>query len=177
MAEAKKINPLVKTALELGPVLLFFIGFTMTKGQTYLIAGSEYSGFLVMTAALIVMIMITSAIYWALTGTLSRMQILTLVLVVVCLPLCKAFEISPVAACALGTKRLTKVLLPAPEGPKIKVVLPCNWASSSSKPAPLFSDKAKVVSPICRYGSIRCQASANAGPKSDLLTTSKGVMP
>ena len=99
------------------------------------------------------------------------------VLVVVCLPLCKAFEISPVAACALGTKRLTKVLLPAPEGPKIKVVLPCNWASSSSKPAPLFSDKAKVFSPICRYGSIRCQASANAGPKSDLLTTSKGVMP
>jgi intracellular septation protein len=83
MAEVRKINPLVKTALELGPVLLFFIGFTMTKGQTYLIGGSEYSGFLVMTAALIVMIMITSGIYWALTGTLSRMQILTLVLVVV----------------------------------------------------------------------------------------------
>ena len=55
----------------------------MTKGQTYLIGGSEYSGFLVMTAALIVMIMITSGIYWTLTGTLSRMQILTLVLVVV----------------------------------------------------------------------------------------------
>ena len=83
MAEVRKINPLVKTALELGPVLLFFIGFTMTKGQTYLIGGSEYSGFLVMTAALIVMIMITSGIYWVLTGTLSRMQILTLVLVVV----------------------------------------------------------------------------------------------
>eukprot|EP01031_Cornospumella_fuschlensis_P009056 gene9056-11128_t len=67
MAEARKINPLVKTALELGPVLLFFIGFTMTKGQTYVIAGSDYSGFLVMTAALIVMIMITSGIFWALT--------------------------------------------------------------------------------------------------------------
>ena len=83
MAEAKKINPLVKTALELGPVILFFLGFTMMKDQTYTIAGTEYSGFLVMTAALIVMIAITSAIFWALTGTLSRMQLLTLVLVVV----------------------------------------------------------------------------------------------
>lgn len=83
MAEAKKINPLVKTALELGPVILFFVGFTMMKDQTYTIAGNEYSGFLVMTAALIVMIAITSAIFWALTGTLSRMQLLTLVLVVV----------------------------------------------------------------------------------------------
>lgn len=83
MAEAKKINPLVKTALELGPVILFFVGFTMMKDQTYTIAGTEYSGFLVMTAALIVMIAITSAIFWALTGTLSRMQLLTLVLVVV----------------------------------------------------------------------------------------------
>ena len=83
MAEAKKINPLVKTALELGPVILFFVGFTMMKDQTYTIAGTEYSGFLVMTAALIVMIAITSAIFWALTGTLSRMQLLTLVMVVV----------------------------------------------------------------------------------------------
>lgn len=83
MAEAKKINPLVKTALELGPVILFFVGFTMMKDQTYTIAGTEYSGFLVMTAALIVMIAITSAIFWALTGTLSRMQLLTLVLVAV----------------------------------------------------------------------------------------------
>lgn len=83
MAEARKINPLVKTALELGPVILFFVGFTMMKDQTYTIAGTEYSGFLVMTAALIVMIAITSAIFWALTGTLSRMQLLTLVLVVV----------------------------------------------------------------------------------------------
>ena len=99
------------------------------------------------------------------------------VLVVVCRPLCKAFEISPVAACALGTKRLTKVLLPAPEGPKIKVVFPCNWAISSSSPAPLFSDKPKVFSPICRYGSNRCHAIANAAPRSDLLTTSKGEMP
>jgi intracellular septation protein len=59
------------------------VGFTMMKDQTYTIAGTEYSGFLVMTAALIVMIAITSAIFWALTGTLSRMQLLTLVLVVV----------------------------------------------------------------------------------------------
>jgi hypothetical protein len=42
------------------------------------------------------------------------------VLVVVCLPEFKACEISPVSARALGTNALTKVLLPAPEGPRIK---------------------------------------------------------
>lgn len=83
MAKGKKINPLVKLTLELGPVILFFIGFSMMKDKTYLIAGTEYSGFLVMTAALIGMIVITSGILWALTGALSRMQLLTLVLVVV----------------------------------------------------------------------------------------------
>ncbi len=79
----KKINPLVKLGLELGPIVLFFIGFSRMKDRVFTIAGSEYSGFIVMTAVFIVMISATTAALWFLTGKLSRMQLLTLVLVVV----------------------------------------------------------------------------------------------
>ena len=83
MATAKKINPLVKLALELGPIVLFFAGFSRMKDQTFTILGTPYSGFIVMTAAFIAMIVATTLILWALTGKLSRMQLMTLVLVVV----------------------------------------------------------------------------------------------
>ncbi len=83
MATGKKINPLVKLALELGPIVLFFVGFSRMKDQTFTIAGNEYSGFIVMTAIFIAMIAVTTGILWALTGKLSRMQLMTLVLVVV----------------------------------------------------------------------------------------------
>lgn len=79
----KKINPILKAVLELGPVLLFFVMFGRMKDQTYLIGGTEYSGFIVTTAAFIVLICLTTGVLWALTGHLSRMQVLTLVLVVV----------------------------------------------------------------------------------------------
>ena len=79
----KKINPILKAVLELGPVLLFFIMFGRMKDQTYLIGGTEYSGFIVTTAAFVALICLTTGILWALTGHLSRMQIVTLVLVVV----------------------------------------------------------------------------------------------
>ena len=83
MAAGKKINPLVKLALELGPIVLFFAGFSRMKDQTFTILGTEYSGFIVMTGAFIAMIIATTGILWALTGKLSRMQLMTLVLVIV----------------------------------------------------------------------------------------------
>lgn len=79
----KKINPMLKLALELGPIILFFIGFSRMKDQTFTIAGTSYSGFIVMTAVFIAMILVTTGILWALTGKLSRMQVMTLVLVIV----------------------------------------------------------------------------------------------
>ena len=79
----RKINPLVKIALELGPIILFFAGFSKMKDQTFQIAGAEYSGFIVMTAVFIGLILVTTGLLWALTGKLSRMQLMTLVLVIV----------------------------------------------------------------------------------------------
>lgn len=78
-----KIDPKLKLALELGPIVLFFMGYKFFKNQTFQVFGADYSGFIVMTAVLVVMIVISSAILWRLTGSLSRMQLMTLVLVVV----------------------------------------------------------------------------------------------
>ncbi len=82
MAETK-INPFVKLALELGPIVLFFAGFRFFKDRSFQIFGNEYSGFIVMTAIFIALIMATSGVLWWLTGKLSKMQIMTLVLVIV----------------------------------------------------------------------------------------------
>lgn len=81
MAE-RKIHPLLKFALEFGPVLAFFIGYMRMREQTFTIAGQEYQGFIVMTAVFIPLVAICSGALWWLTGRLSRMQIATLVLVV-----------------------------------------------------------------------------------------------
>lgn len=53
------------------------------KDQTFHLAGKDYSGFIVMTAVFIALIVAATGLLWALTGKLSKMQIMTLVLVVV----------------------------------------------------------------------------------------------
>lgn len=82
MAEKKKINPMLKMALEMGPIVLFFIGYLKLKDSDFLIWGTEYQGFIVVTAAFIPLMVLSSAILWKLTGHLSKMQIVTLVLVI-----------------------------------------------------------------------------------------------
>jgi intracellular septation protein len=78
----KDINPLLKTALELGPVLAFFVAYIALKDRVFTINGTEYGGFIVATAALIPLLLLSTGILWRLTGRLSRMQIMTMVLVV-----------------------------------------------------------------------------------------------
>lgn len=78
----KKINPIVKLGLELGPVILFFIAYTRMKDNVYNILGRDYDGFIVVTAVFIPVLLIATGILWALTGKLSKMQVMTAVLVV-----------------------------------------------------------------------------------------------
>lgn len=79
----KKIHPALKLALELGPVLAFFVAYGRMKDQTFTIFGSDYSGFIVVTALFIPVLIATTGILWALTGKLSKMQVATVVLVVI----------------------------------------------------------------------------------------------
>ena len=83
MAEKREINPFIKTALELGPVIAFFIAYLMFKDDTFTVAGREYSGFIFVTAGFVPLIILTTGIGWKLTGHISKMQIMTLVLVIV----------------------------------------------------------------------------------------------
>ena len=79
----KNINGGVKQALELGPPLLFFVGYLWVRDMTFTIGGTEYSGFIVAAAAFVPVLLASIAILWTLTGKLSHMQVFTAIMVVV----------------------------------------------------------------------------------------------
>ena len=79
----KTIQPWVKTTLEMGPVILFFIFYSKLKNKEYVLLGETYEGFIVATALFIPVLLIATAILYFLTGKLSKMQVFTAVLVVV----------------------------------------------------------------------------------------------
>ena len=81
--EEKTVSPVVKQSLELGPVLAFFVAYLLLKDRVFEIGGREYDGFIVVTAAFIPLILVCTGILWKLTGKLSRMQVVTAVLVTV----------------------------------------------------------------------------------------------
>jgi intracellular septation protein len=79
----QKINPLVKTGLELGPIIAFFAAYLMLKDRVFTFGGTEYDGFIVVTAGFIPVFLLAMRILWWLTGHLSRMQVVTAVLIIV----------------------------------------------------------------------------------------------
>jgi len=83
MSEKKKINIWLKLGLELGPIILFFVTYGRIKEMNFDIFGNTYAGFIVATAGFIPLMLIATGVLWKLTGHLSRMQLLTAILVVV----------------------------------------------------------------------------------------------
>lgn len=83
MTETRKIKPWLKAALELGPLLLFFVVFMRFRDKTVMLGGTEYSGFIVATLVFVPVLVAATLVLWRLTGKLAPMQIATLVLVVV----------------------------------------------------------------------------------------------
>jgi intracellular septation protein len=81
--QARKVNPFVKLALELGPVIGFFIAFGRMKDNTYTLFGNSYSGFITVTAGFVVVMVLATGLLWWLSGKLSKMQLVSLGLVVV----------------------------------------------------------------------------------------------
>ncbi|QBY00182.1 septation protein IspZ [Rhodophyticola sp. CCM32] len=82
MAE-RQIKPWLKTALELGPPLLFFLAYMKFQDAQVTIAGTEYDGFIIVTAAFVPLLLASIAVLWGLTRKISRIQVFTAVLVVV----------------------------------------------------------------------------------------------
>jgi intracellular septation protein len=81
MAE-RKINPVLKQVLELGPTLVFFAVYMWIKDESFLIGATRYSGFIVAALVLVPLLLASIATLWWLTGTLSRMQIFVAVMVI-----------------------------------------------------------------------------------------------
>ena len=73
----------VKPLLEFGPVLAFFVAYLRMKGTNYTIGGSDYDGFILVTALFVPLLLLCTAILWKLTGKISPMQIMTALLVTV----------------------------------------------------------------------------------------------
>ena len=82
MSDAREINPILKQVLELGPTVVFFLIYLRIRDETYLVAGTEYSGFIVSTLVFVPILLVAMAVLWALTGKLSRMQIFTAFMVI-----------------------------------------------------------------------------------------------
>ncbi|MCA0134261.1 inner membrane-spanning protein YciB [Pseudosulfitobacter pseudonitzschiae] len=83
MTDKREINPFLKSALDFGPILVFFVAYLMLKDRVFTIGGTDYDGFIVVTAAFIPLLIASTGALWYLTGQLSRMQVATLVLVVI----------------------------------------------------------------------------------------------
>ena len=79
----RKVNPVLKQVLELGPTVAFFILYMRIKEETYTIGSVDYSGFIVATVAFVPILLLAMAVLWRMTGKLSRMQIFTALMVIV----------------------------------------------------------------------------------------------
>ena len=73
----------VKPLLEFGPVLAFFVAYLKMKGTSYSLCGSDYDGFILVTALFVPLLLLCTAILWKLTGKISPMQIMTALFVTV----------------------------------------------------------------------------------------------
>jgi len=79
----KQVSNGLKSVLEFGPVALFFIAYIWLKDEVFQFDGTEYGGFIIVTAGFVPLMILSTLALWKLTGTLSKMQIFTVVLVTV----------------------------------------------------------------------------------------------
>ena len=81
--EEKKVSTGVKMALDMGPIIAFFVGYLLLRNKTFTIGGTEYSGFILIAAIFIPLLIATTYTLYRMTGKVSKMQIMTLILVIV----------------------------------------------------------------------------------------------
>jgi len=79
----KDLNPTLKVALEVGPVLVYLATYFWFKDTPVTFGGEEYGGVVIAMAVFIPLMLLALGISYALTGTASRMAIFTAIMVVV----------------------------------------------------------------------------------------------
>lgn len=80
---SKPLHSGLKAALEFGPIIGFVVAYLIFRNGTYLIGGTEYTGFVVVIAAFIPIFLIGIGALWSLEGKVARIQVATAVMVVV----------------------------------------------------------------------------------------------
>jgi intracellular septation protein len=79
----KPLNPWVKSALEYGPLVGYLVAYLIYKDDTFTIAGTEYTGFVAVTAAFIPIFLLGIGTLWLLTGRITRIHLVTTVMLIV----------------------------------------------------------------------------------------------
>ena len=81
--EERQTSAVLKQALELGPLLLFLAAYLWLRDSTVSVAGTEYGGFVVAIVLFVPLQILSAVILRVLTGQLSRLQLVTLIMVIV----------------------------------------------------------------------------------------------
>jgi len=79
----KSLPSWVQPALEFGPLIGFLMAYLMLRNATLDVAGTAYSGFVVVIAVFIPIFVIAISVLWWLTGQVARIQIAAAVMMVV----------------------------------------------------------------------------------------------
>lgn len=79
----KNISPGLKLALDFGPILIFFGAYLYLRDKEIVLFGETYPGLIAATGVLIPLVALATLILYRLTGSVPRMQVVTLVLLVV----------------------------------------------------------------------------------------------
>ena len=83
MSEKKQLNPMVKLALDIGPLVVYFWAFKTFSDTPLEIFGQSYQGLVAAMVFFIPAMLAAVAYTYFKTGALSRMAIFTLVLIVI----------------------------------------------------------------------------------------------
>ena len=84
MSSSQK-NSGVKSTLEFGPVIVFFVAYILFERYeiSFNFYGQNYQGFVLATTIFIPLILFTTFLSWKLTGEVSKIQLFTAILVVI----------------------------------------------------------------------------------------------
>ncbi|MGB0853108.1 MAG: septation protein A [Pikeienuella sp.] len=81
--ETQTTSPLMKLALEFGPLAIFFLTYRMYGGEEVMIWGTAYQGVVIATIAFIPAILLSLAISYAMTKHIPKMAAVTAIVVLV----------------------------------------------------------------------------------------------
>lgn len=79
----RELNPILKLLLDLGPVVVYFGAYQYFQDRPVILGGREYGAVVLATASFMPLILVSTAITWALTRSLPRIAVFTALMVLV----------------------------------------------------------------------------------------------